>query len=406
MRHFDIFVRDLQTTVTSYVSRATGPTGVSGNGDSYYPSISADGRYVACSSPAASLSPDDGDPLYDIFVRDLQSNRTIYVSRATGEMGLPATRIPSSPRSPATGATSPSSRLPRTSAPRTPTLVNDVFVRDLQTNTTTFVSRASGGSGAGGDGHSFAPSISADGRYVAFESEANNLSGADDNAVRNVFVRDLQTGVTTYVNQAIGGAAAGGDSSEPSISADGRYVAFSSDANNLTTDDNDTYQNVYVRDLQASTITYVSRGERRHGSGGRQRLRRAFHLRRREVRRVQVGRQQPQLRGQRQLPERLRAGRARLAGGPAGGRPGHHRPGCLGQPADARQRNDPGGPPRPFQALLRPVQRARDGHVRRPERAPVRAAARRKRTLRLGNRAFSAQAGRRSWSASGSRAPA
>ena len=132
-------------------------------------------------------------------------------------------------------------------------------MRDLQTNTTTFVSRAPGGSGAGGDSPSFAPSISADGRYVAFESAANNLSGADDNGVNNVFVRDLQNGVTTYVNQAIGGAAADGKSSEPTISADGHYVAFSSQANNLTADDNDTYQNIYVRDLQASTTTYVSR---------------------------------------------------------------------------------------------------------------------------------------------------
>ena len=266
--YFDIFVRDLQTTVTSYVSRATGPTGVSGNGDSFYPAISADGRHVAWASAAASLSPDDGDPLYDVFVRDLQSNRTVYVSRATGEMGSAGNGDSIFPALSADGryVAFESTAANLSTEDTDPT--NDVFVRDLQTNTTTYVSRASGGSGAGGDGHSFAPSISADGRYVAFESVANNLSGADDNAVRNVFVRDLQTGVTTYVNQAGGGAAVGGDSSEPSISADGRYVAFSSHANNLAADDNDNEENVYVRDLQAGAITYVSRAGGATGAAG------------------------------------------------------------------------------------------------------------------------------------------
>ena len=266
--YFDIFVRDLQTTVTSYVSRATGPTGVSGNGDSYYSAISADGRHVAWASAAASLSPDDGDPLYDVFVRDLQSNRTVYVSRATGEMGSAGNGDSIFPSLSADGryVAFESTAANLSTEDTDPT--NDVFVRDLQTNTTTYVSRASGGSGAGGDGHSFAPSISADGRYVAFASEANNLSGADDNAERNVFVRDLQTGVTTYVNQAGGGAAVGGDSSEPSISADGRYVAFSSHANNLAADDNDNEENVYVRDLQAGTITYVSRASGATGAAG------------------------------------------------------------------------------------------------------------------------------------------
>jgi Tol biopolymer transport system component len=266
--YFDIFVRDLQTTVTSYVSRATGPTGVSSNGDSSYPAISADGRYVAWASQAASLSPDDGEPFYDIFVRDLQSSRTVYVSRATGEMGSAGNADSIGPSVSADGRYVAFESLAANLSTEDTDLINDVFVRDLQTNTTTLVSRASGGGGAGGDGHSFAPSISADGRYVAFASEANNLSGADDNAERNVFVRDLQTGVTTYVNQAGGGAAVGGDSSEPSISAGGRYVAFSSEANNLAADDNDNEENVFVRDLQASTITYVSRAGGATGAGG------------------------------------------------------------------------------------------------------------------------------------------
>src|SRR5206468_119617 len=107
--------------------------------------------------------------------------------------------------------------------------------------------------------------------FVAFASEANSLSGADNNNYRNVFVRDLQTNTTTYVSRASGSAGAAGDddSDSDSISADGRYVAFDSKANDLSGADNNTYKNIFVRDLKGTnTTTYVSRASGATGTAG------------------------------------------------------------------------------------------------------------------------------------------
>ncbi|WP_020519219.1 CBM96 family carbohydrate-binding protein [Catelliglobosispora koreensis] len=133
---------------------------------------------------------------------------------------------------------------------------------------TTLVSRAA----AAADAVSSKPVVSADGRYIAFVSDADNLSTEDDNSQPNIFVRDTVAGVTTLVNRADGmtGAAANGPSGLPSITPDGRYVAFESKASNLSTEDNDTClglgfeeegpcTNVFVRDLIAGTTTYASR---------------------------------------------------------------------------------------------------------------------------------------------------
>ena len=111
---------------------------------------------------------------------------------------------------------------------------SDVFVRDLVGGTTTLVSRATGAAGTKGDGTSLPPDISADGRYVAFASTATNLDPADSDANGDVFVRDLQTGTTTLVSRATGSARrATAASWAPSISDDGRHVAFESEATNL-----------------------------------------------------------------------------------------------------------------------------------------------------------------------------
>ena len=119
---------------------------------------------------------------------------------------------------------------------------SDIFVRDRLTGQTTRVSVDS--SGMQGNGWSYDPSISADGRYVAFNSEATNLVAGDTNDRRDVFVYDRVTGQTTRVSVSSGGTQGNGDygSYLPSISADGRYVAFDSDANNLVSGDTNGYR--------------------------------------------------------------------------------------------------------------------------------------------------------------------
>jgi len=101
--------------------------------------------------------------------------------------------------------------------------------------------------GEQGDGDSHASAVSADGRYVAFRSEATNLVSGDTNGVRDIFVRDVQTGSTTRVSVNSSCSQGDNDSLQPSISPDGRFVAFHSYASNLASGDTNDRQDVFVR---------------------------------------------------------------------------------------------------------------------------------------------------------------
>jgi len=128
---------------------------------------------------------------------------------------------------------------------------SDVFVRDRLSGTTERVSLTS--LGAQGNGNSFRPAISADGRYVAFDSEASNLVSGDTNTTTDIFVRDRQSGTTERVSVDSLGAQGIGYSPYASISADGRYVAFDSDASSLVSGDTNVATDVFVRDRQSGT---------------------------------------------------------------------------------------------------------------------------------------------------------
>jgi Tol biopolymer transport system component len=132
----------------------------------------------------------------------------------------------------------------------------DVFVRDRVTGTTERVSIATGG--AEGNGHSSAESISADGRFVAFESQASNLVSGDTNGQADIFVRDRQTGTTERVSRATSGAQGNSLSGGPAISADGRFVAFLSFSTNLVPGDTNGHYDIFVRDRLNGTTERVS----------------------------------------------------------------------------------------------------------------------------------------------------
>ena len=137
----------------------------------------------------------------------------------------------------------------------------------LASGTTTLVSVNSEGMG-GGNADSHSPSVSADGRFVAFSSEAANLTAYDTNGAADVFVRDLQHGTTTLVSVNRAGTGGGNDGSGmPSISADGRFVAFLSGASNLTADDTNYTFDIFVRDLQTGKMTLVSVNNAGAGGG-------------------------------------------------------------------------------------------------------------------------------------------
>src|SRR5262249_35781565 len=118
----------------------------------------------------------------------------------------------------------------------------NVYLSDLQTGTTTLASVNYAGTGPGNEASELTQSlgsprvaISAEGRFLAFTSLASDLVANDGNGTTDVFVRDFQTGVTTLVSIDRAGTDSGdGDSENPVISADGRYVAFESSATNLT----------------------------------------------------------------------------------------------------------------------------------------------------------------------------
>jgi Tol biopolymer transport system component len=138
--------------------------------------------------------------------------------------------------------------------------VPDVYYRDMAQF---FTARASvGPGGAQANGASGVPSISADGRYIAFVSEATNLAGADANGHGDIYVFDRTAPSTSRASLTAGGAEPNGDCLYPSISSDGRYVSFNSSATNLVTINPDTngLNDVYVRDRQGNTTLRASLG--------------------------------------------------------------------------------------------------------------------------------------------------
>ena len=254
---------------TLLVSRQDGAGSGSGGARSVSPSLSASGRYVAFVSGARNLTPGDRDDVRDVFVRDVARGTTALVSRANGRRGAGANGHSLRPRISASGRyvafessasnLSPSDRDHRT----------HVYVRDLRRARTVLVSRAAGRRGAVASAHATGASISADGRRVAFDSPAANLTAADDDHALNrydVFVRDLRRGRTELVSRASGArGAAGSASAQARISADGRWVAFDSGSTRLTREGNRAVLQVYVRDLRHRRTLLVSRAGGRRG---------------------------------------------------------------------------------------------------------------------------------------------
>ncbi|MEA2346609.1 MAG: hypothetical protein QOG62_396 [Thermoleophilaceae bacterium] len=201
---WDIYVRNLKTGQTRLVSRADGPEGAKGNSDSGTPSISGDGRFVAFDSGAANLDPDDTSADGDVYVRDLLADDTILASRADGGVGQSADGNAQEAVIDRDGGRVLFSARATNLGESTGAGRFLAYVRDLRENTTTVASRADGPLGAVADGPSFASGISADGQSVAFLSHAANLNPLDTDLVYDVYVRNLATATTTLASRASG----------------------------------------------------------------------------------------------------------------------------------------------------------------------------------------------------------
>ena len=254
----DVFVHDRSTGTTERVSIDS--SGVEGNLDSGRGgglAPSADGRIVAFTSDATNLVAGDGNGMTDVFVHDRTTGVTERVSvdsaGAEGDANSFSVAMSADGALVAFGSSATNLVAGDTNA------VNDVFVHDRTTGTTERDSVRS--SGVEGNGSSFAPAISADGLVVAFASDATNLIASDANGVTDVFVHDRTTGATKRVSISTGGAAgnkASGASNGPALSADGQFVAFDSDATNLVMGDTNAATDIFVRDTVALTTERVS----------------------------------------------------------------------------------------------------------------------------------------------------
>ena len=248
----DVFVHDRVTGETTLVSVAS--DGTQANSESWLSSMSADGRYVAFGSTATNLVVGDTNGSSDVFIHDLVTGETTCVSVASdGTQGN---------NSSGGNSISADGRYVAFISAASNLVVGDTndtydsFVHDRMTGETTRLSVAS--DGMQGNMGSWSTSISADGRYVAFTSEASNLVAGDTNGLEDIFMHDRQTGETTRVSLASDGSQANDLSRNPSISGDGRFVAFNSDASNLVVGDTNDTCDSFVHDRMTGETTRLS----------------------------------------------------------------------------------------------------------------------------------------------------
>lgn len=256
---FDIFVRDLLTATTTLVS--VGVNGSDAIGISSFGLISDNGRYVAFTSHAHNLVdiPTPNGPA--VYVRDMQTSTTKLVSinaaGTAGSFGI-SELIDMSPDGRFITFSGTSTDLIGIADGND--VGNDIYVRDMQTNVTKLVSVNAAGT-ASGNGTCFAAgSVSADGRYVAFQSAASNLVANDSGIIIDVFLRDVQAGTTIRLSTNNAGTAGGNEYSvDPIIDRAGRFIVFASLASDLTPlPDSNVIEDIFIFDLQTGTKRLIT----------------------------------------------------------------------------------------------------------------------------------------------------
>jgi Tol biopolymer transport system component len=259
----DIFLRDRVTGTTERVNLST--DGQEAQAEdflySYSPSVSADGRFIAFISNAENLAPNDTNGQADTFVRDRQSGITERVSVSSSEAQGGGSSYDESASISSDGRFVVFSSRMNTLVPGDTNDAHDIFVRDRELGTTERISLSS--SGAEANDASVLPTITPDGRWVAFISWADNLVPGDTNRTLDVFLRDRDLGTTERVSLTNGGKEQNGRNynsiqETPRISVDGRFVFFGSTAKNLVAGDRNDAQDLFVRDRALSTTTRVS----------------------------------------------------------------------------------------------------------------------------------------------------
>lgn len=258
---FHVYIHDSRVGTTTLVDVGTNEMGLPKDLLSA-PSLTPDGRFVAFDAGDADLVPNDNNQASDVFVKDLTAGTNELISlrqpalptqTSIGTTLSPVFSVSTDGRHIAFSGTG-TGLLPGgyTNAYR------GVFLHDQINGTNVLVSMDTNGLGVA-DGWSFEPSISGDGRYVAFTSGADNLVAGDTNGAQDVFLRDTQTGTITFVSLNAAGTGPGNAASySPTISTDGRYVLFHSKAGDLVKGMSAGTENLFLRDLQLSTTRAIT----------------------------------------------------------------------------------------------------------------------------------------------------
>ncbi|MCW2761706.1 MAG: TolB-like protein [Marmoricola sp.] len=248
----DVFVRNFGAGSTSRVSVSR--TAGAADGSSFSPTISGAGRYVAFLSQATNLVAGDTNGFTDVFRRDLSLQRTLLVSRDRNGGPADAGALQGAPDLSSDGKLVVFHSEATDLVPSDLNNEPDVFRRNMASGVTTLVSVTSNEQQVTGFGsfHTVRMGISGSGRFVAFSSDASGLTPDDHNGQPDSFVRDTSAGTTRLASRGVSGTSPSGFSIEPSITQDGRFVAFSSDAPGLNSADtngevNDVFRARVVR---------------------------------------------------------------------------------------------------------------------------------------------------------------
>ena len=254
----DVYLHDRHTGSTERISIST--SGEQGDHEAslYRPAISADGCLIVFHSSATNLVPGDTNLVRDVFLRNRCANG------GTGETTLLSRGLSGAPANGDSdyAAITPNGRYVAFTSLANNLVVSDtngfadVFLLDRQQDTIKLISLAFSGQPTNGD--SDRPAMSDDARWIAFFSEASDLVLGDTNEAADIFLHDRQSGLTRRVSVGSGGAQPDLSSDTPTISDDGRFVAFYSYATNLVPDDTNNLPDVFVHDTQQNTTTLVS----------------------------------------------------------------------------------------------------------------------------------------------------
>lgn len=214
-----------------------------GNAASAAVSLDAEGRWLTFQSQASDLVAGDANGQVDIFLRDRSTGSTALISRGPG--GVQGDSVSTAPWLSFTGRFVTFTSLATTLVIGDTNGQNDAFLYDRNTGAVERLSVATGGAEAVG-GFSGGARISADGRFVTFSSMASNLVAGDTNAQSDVFLRDRLLGTTVRISLGPGGVESNGGSFNPEINADASVIAYESSATNLVSGDTNGQQDVFV----------------------------------------------------------------------------------------------------------------------------------------------------------------